>query len=267
MIESLFLFKIGFLEVRFLDLLDILLVAVLMYQVFKLLRGSLAFNIFLGFLLVFLVFLLVDAFNMNLLSQILGQFIGVGMIALLIVFQPEIRRFLLYIGRSSGIGKQSFWQNLFNRRKESTPENSADEESFLKSLTNLANNKIGALIVFADGGMESFFGNTGVSMHADYSGKLIESIFQKTSPLHDGAVVISTGQITAAGCILPVSENPNLPSRIGLRHRAAVGITEQIDAMAVIVSEETGKISVAHKGVLNENAAPATLREAFRKGM
>jgi len=264
---SILAFKIGFLDIRLLDIIDILLVATLMYQIYKLLRGSLAFNIFIGFLLVFLVYLLVSALEMNLLSQILGQFIGVGMIALLILFQPEIRRFLLYIGRGSGIGKNNFWKNLFTGDNAAFEGNQEQEESFLKSVTNMANNKVGALIVLTEGGNESFFANTGQIINADYSGKLLESIFQKTSPLHDGAVVISNGKISTAGCVLPVSENPSLPSRHGMRHRAGVGITEQLDAQAVIISEETGKISVAHKGELLESASPARIKEAFRMAM
>lgn len=260
-------FKIGFLDVRLLDILDILLVGTLMYQIYKLLRGSLAFNIFIGFLLVFLMYVLVDALEMNLLSQILGQFFTVGMIALLILFQPEIRRFLLMIGRGTGIGKSNFFKNLFTVN-EGTQEGSSElEEEFLKSVTSMANNKTGALIVLTEGGNESFFANTGQGINADFSGKLLSSIFQKTSPLHDGAVVISNAQIATAGSVLPVSENPSLPSRYGMRHRAAVGITEQLDAQVVIVSEETGKISVAHKGELLESASPARIKEAFRVGM
>ncbi len=260
-------FKIGFLDVRLLDIIDILLVATLMYQIYKLLRGSLAFNIFIGFLLVFSMYVLVDALEMNLLSQILGQFFTVGMIALLILFQPEIRRFLLVIGRGTGIGKDNFLRNLFDRNEVGLERNSEQEENFLKSVTNMANNKVGALIVLTQGGSESFFANTGQEIHADFSGKLLESIFQKTSPLHDGAVVVSHGKISMAGCVLPVSENPSLPNRYGMRHRAAVGITEQLDAQVIIVSEETGKISVAHQGKLQESASPARIKEAFRFGM
>ena len=261
------IFKIGFLDVRLVDIIDILLVATLMYQMYKLLRGTLAFNIFIGFLAVALMYILVRAFDMNLLTNILGGFISVGVIALLILFQPEIRRFLLLIGRGSGIGSNKFWTNLFSGQQAGVESNSEQEELFLKSVTNLANNKVGALIVLTEGGNESFFANTGQVLNADFSGKLLESLFQKTGPLHDGAVVVSNGKIAHAGCVLPVSENPNLPSRHGMRHRAGVGITEQLDAQVLIVSEETGKISVAHKGELLENASPARIKEAFRFGM
>lgn len=260
-------FKIGFLDVRLVDIIDILLVATLMYQMYKLLRGTLAFNIFIGFLAVALMYILVRAFDMNLLTNILGGFISVGVIALLILFQPEIRRFLLLIGRKSGIGSSNFWTNLFKGDEDNFEGSREQEELFLKSVTNLANNKVGALIVLTEGGNESYFSNTGQLLNADFSGKLLESIFQKTGPLHDGAVVVSNGKIVNAGCVLPVSENPNLPSRYGMRHRAAVGITEQLDAQVIIVSEETGKISIAHNGELQESASPGRIKEAFRVGI
>lgn len=242
--------KIGFLEIGVWDILDILLVALLMYQVYRLLRGSLAFNIFLGFLLFYLVYLIVGFLQMNLLYQILGQFIAVGFLAIFIVFQPEIRRFLLFIGRSSGFGERGFWQKLFARSVESNFTNTNLVNSILRAVKHLSDAKLGALLVFTQSKQEYFFSNTGVVLNADISSHLLESIFQKTSPLHDGAVVITEKEIYAAACVLPVSENPNLSGRLGMRHKAAVGISEQIDAYVLVISEETGKVSIAFKGVL-----------------
>ncbi len=245
------LFKVGFLEVRLLDILDILLVGLLLYYIFKLLRGSLAFNIFLGLLLVFLVWLVVKALDMHLIGGILGQFIGVGVIALLIVFQPEIRRFLLYIGKGSMLKRGGFWRKFFSNKWLLSSDTDTMINEVLQSVEYFSRSQTGTLIIFAKTSRLQFFANTGVAINGSVSAKLFESIFTKTSPLHDGAVIIADNKVLAANCILPVSENPDLPSRVGLRHRAAVGITEHSDAIAVIVSEENGGIAYARSGKLN----------------
>lgn len=255
--------KIGFLEIRIWDILDVLLVAVLMYQIYRLLKGSIAFNIFIGFLLVYLLYLLVDLLNMDLLSNILGQFIAAGFLAIFIVFQPEIRRFLLFIGRGTGIGERSFWNRLLSRKISESNISSQLVNSIVRSINNLAKAKLGALIVFTRTKGEYFFADTGVFMDAEISSKLLESIFQKSSPLHDGAVIITGKKIYAAACVLPVSENPNLPPRIGMRHKAAVGISEQVDAIVIVVSEETGNVSLANKGKLRLKISQNVLKESI----
>ena len=136
-----------------------------------------------------------------------------------------------------------------------------------RALKNLARTKTGALMVFTDVGEEKFFANTGVPIHGDISSKLIESIFDKNTPLHDGAMVIADNKILAAGCVLPVSENPELPARVGMRHRAAVGITEQIEAHVFIVSEERGMISYAYRGNIKMNISDEQLRKMLRKAL
>ena len=242
--------KIGFLEIGISDVLDILLVGILFFQLYKILKGSLAFNIFIGSILLYWMWLLVRLLDMQMLSSILGQFMGSGFVLLMIVFQPEIRRFLFYLGRGSGIGKEGFWRRFMSCELKSIGQKQAVRDEIVRSLYNMAATRTGALVVITDATERDFFVNTGVAINGEISSKLLESIFDKGSPLHDGAVVISDYRIWAAGCVLPVSENPDLPKRVGMRHRAAAGISEQIDADVLIVSEETGKISHARKGVL-----------------
>lgn len=259
--------RIGFLEIRIIDLLDIVLVGFLIYQVYRLIRGSLAYNIFIGLLTVYLLSLLFNALDMQLISQILGQFIGVGVLALLIVFQPEVRRFLLYIGRGSELRRRDWIKRLRIPGLETAQGTEAEDliPDLSASVLRMSRKKIGALIVFSRTSKLQFFANTGQSMDSQISGKLLESIFEKNSPLHDGAVIIADGRILAAACILPISENQDLGPHVGLRHRAAVGITEHSDAFALLVSEERGWISYAHQGQLhsnvNENELPGLLSQ------
>jgi len=202
----------GFLKIRLLDIIDILLVAVLLYQVYKLLRGSIAFNIFIGLILIYLITYLTDALNMRLIYNILRQFIDVGVIALLIVFQPEIRRFLLQIGRRTTFSDVDFsrWFRWGNDNRVVLP-NQQVKDSILGAINSFCEDRTGALVVLADPEELTYFQDTGTKIDATMSSKLLQSIFDKTSPLHDGAVVISNGKIARAGCILPVSENPDLP--------------------------------------------------------
>jgi diadenylate cyclase len=249
------LFEIGFLTLRLLDLIDITLVAFLIYGLFKIVKGSIGFNIFIGFLSIYIVWFIVRAMNMRLLATILYQFIGVGAIALLIVFQQEIRRFLLLIGKNKvvvGNNKTTFKSLLpWNWRNAYASEINFEElalacKVFSRSLT-------GAIIVLARSSELKFFTSTGIYIDGDMSSKLLESIFYKKSPLHDGAVIMVKNKIKAASCILPVSEVSNLPLQFGLRHRSALGIAEQTDAMAIVVSEETGRISIASKGEISKD--------------
>lgn len=259
----LLLFKIGFLEVRALDVLDVLLVSLLLFVVYKMVKGSLAMNIFFGLMLVFLVWLLVRALDMHLLEGILGQFIGVGVIALLIVFQPETRRFLLFIGRGSIFTREGIWRRLFAKRWIPGGPDDVVEE-VIKAAESLSRSKTGVLIVFAKTSRLQFFANTGVAIDGQISSQLFESIFNKYSPLHDGAVIIASSTILAAKCILPISENTNLPSGIGLRHRAAVGISEHSDALALVISEESGDISYAREGQLHQHISLQELEQILK---
>lgn len=262
-----FLFHIGFLELRIVDVLDIFLLALLLYQVFRFLRGSLAFNILIGYGSLVLIYLMVKALDLQLLSQVLGSIAGAGIIGMFILFQPELRRFMLLLGKGSGIGQKRFWQRTSYEKIASGQVQDEDEAYISRAISNMSKARIGALIVFTGAAEKMYLENTGVKLNALISAKLIESIFQKSSPLHDGAMIISNRRIYAAGSVLPVSENPELPSRVGMRHKAGVGISEHLDAIVVIVSEDSGQISIANRGRLRQNVSGDTLKDFILKGL
>jgi len=235
-----------FLEIGFIELIDIALVAVLIYQLYKLVRGTVAINIFIGLAAIYLLWKIVDAFNFQLLSEILGQFIGVGVIILAIVFQQELRKFLMFIGKGKIIKNQGIFK--FNFKVEH--DNNLNSSAIAKACQDMAKTKTGAIMVITQMDDLAVFAETGVAMNAEISVPIIESIFYKNSPLHDGAVIIRDNKIISARCVLPVSNSDDFPENLGMRHRAAVGITEESDAVTVIVSEETGGISYVKDGEL-----------------
>lgn len=241
-----FVFKIGFLEVSWVDFVDIALVSVLLYQVYKLIRGSIAVNIFLGILALYLVYLIVRAAQMEMLATILGQFMGVGVLAMIILFQPEIRKFLLVIGRSTEV-RENIFKTIANWRHEYRED--FDTSIIIDACKTLKANKTGALMVFSRDTELKFYAQTGDALDAELSVRLLLSIFNKHSPLHDGAVIIYKGRIRAARCVLPVSENDHLPPTFGLRHRAAVGMSESTDTLVLAISEETGRLILARNGM------------------
>ncbi len=241
----LFLFKIGFLEVSRIDIIDIALVSVLLYQVYKLIRGSIAVNIFLGILALYLLYLIVRAAQMELLATILGQFMGVGVLAMIILFQPEIRKFLLVIGRGTEF-RENLMKTLTNWRNGYHDD--LDVSEIIEAAKNLKATKTGGLIVFTRDTELKFYAETGDAIDSTVSKRLLISIFNKTSPLHDGAIIIYKGRIKAARCVLPVSENDHLPPQFGLRHRAAVGMSENTDTLIMAISEETGRLVLARNG-------------------
>ncbi|OUJ75957.1 diadenylate cyclase CdaA [Hymenobacter crusticola] len=247
-------FAIGFLRIGWIDIVDVLLVTVLFYQLYKLLTGSVALKIFLGFMSVYLFYLVVKAAGMELLTSILGQFMSVGVLAGIILFQQEIRRFLLNVGKATALDRVRVfpWRREEPTRMSVTP--------FIEAAKSLAGKNIGALIAFTMASDLKFYANSGDNIDAVVSKRLIMSIFNKTSPLHDGAVIIANNRIQAARCILPVSENPDVPASMGLRHRAAIGLTEVTDSVVLVVSEETGQISLVRGGEVFRNLAPADLR-------
>lgn len=239
------LINIGFLPVRVLDILDILIVGFLLYQIYKLLRGTIAFNIFTGLVMLFLIWWLVGILEMDLLSLILGQFVSLGMIMLVIIFQPEIRRFLLLLGTSTMKGRSNVFSRLLGKNLKDENAPSALVLTLKNTLLNFSRNKTGALIVIDNDLELEDSENSGVVLNADISPQLLESIFIGHGPLHDGAVIISNKKIVAASYILRVSRNTELPQNLGLRHRAALGVTEMTGVVALVVSEETGRISYA----------------------
>jgi len=250
---------IGFLDIRLLDIIDILLVALLLFELYNILKGTAAINIFIGILAVFLMWKLVDALEMELLSEILGAFISVGFIALIVVFQPEIRRFLLLLGTPNFISKKP--SRLFFWRMNVNGIDNLYVDRIVKTCQELGNSKTGALIVLAKQNELRQYTETGVVLDAVISESLLQNIFFGHSPLHDGAVIIIRNRIKAAGCVLPLTKNTEFPGRYGLRHRAAVGVTEYSDAIAVVVSEETGKIAYCKSGHLTTKVSASQLKD------
>lgn len=254
-----FAFNIGFLEVSLVDVFDILLVSFLLYHLYKLMKGSVAVKIFVGILALYLFYLIVKSAQMELLTVILGQFMGVGVIAALILFQPEIRKFLLLIGRTTSLNKENVFKNfaLWKRKEQ---QKSLNITAVVEAAKALGNTNTGALIVFSRESPLKFYAESGDEIDAVISKRLLISIFNKYSPLHDGAVIINNGKILAARCILPVSEKDDLEASFGLRHRAALGMSETTDTLIMVVSEETGQLSMAKNGKLIHNLSPQELR-------
>ena len=252
------LFSIGFLEIKWVDIIDILLVSLLMYQVYKLMRGSVALSIFFGFLTLYLIFLVVKAAQMELLTAILGQFMGVGVLAVIILFQQEIRKFLLLVGKTTAINRDNLFKNFWRKKEDPGKFNLTPIIDACKSLSG---SNTGALIVFSKSSPLKFYAESGDELDAVVSKRILLSIFNKYSPLHDGAVIIYETRVKAARCILPVSDKDNLPAELGLRHRAAIGMTEVTDTLVVVVSEETGQMSAVENGEIYRNLSAKELRQ------
>ena len=233
------------LHMRFWDILDIVLFSLLLYYLYKLIRGTVAINIFIGLGIIYLFWKATEWLHMSLLSEVLGKFLGLGVIVLLIVFQPEIRQFLLMLG-SKKFSPSSVLSDfrLFNRSEESR----TNVEALVNAAKNLSIQRNGALIVIKNNQNLDFLKNTGDRMNIEVNEPIIESIFYKNSPLHDGAIVVEGNKITATRVVLPVSPEIKLPKKYGLRHLAAVSITKNTDASALVVSEETGQISYIRNG-------------------
>ena len=249
-----------FIQVRVFDIIDIFLVALLFFWFYRILKGTSAISIFLGIVAIFLIWQLVKALKMELLTTILGAFVSVGFIALIIIFQPEIRRFLFTIGAQARETK------LSQRLKFLRVNNNAglDIDAITLACLNMADIKQGALILITRKNNLDDIIATGVIVNADITNPLIENIFFKNSPLHDGAMIIRSNRITAARCILPVSQKTNIPGHYGLRHRAAIGVTEVNDCVALVVSEETGNISMVTGGNI-VTVKPLELKDTLAK--
>jgi diadenylate cyclase len=252
-LELIWLIKIGFLPIRLWDVLDIVIVGFLIYQIYKLLRGSIAFNIFTGVIIMYVIWWLVGVLKMDLLALLLKQFVSVGVIVLIIIFQPEVRRFLLLLGNTTIRQRSNFFNRMLDRNMDTSIYRTNSIKEIKEAMIRMSKKKWGALIVLARNLEMQGISSSGVEMEATISQALLESIFNKEGPLHDGAVLIANNLIHAASCILPVSDNPSLPQSVGLRHRAAVGITERMKVACLIVSEETGSISFAYGGELRRH--------------
>jgi len=229
------------------DIVDIFLLATMLYYVYRLMRESRSLNIFFGIMIFILVWLFVSQIlEMRLLGSILDKFVSIGAIALVVIFQEEIRKFLYTLGAHPRFRSLSFFAH--GSAKNKAYENKEAIMPIVLACMEMAKGKVGALIVFERAVTLDDIIDSGEQIDARINQQLIENIFFKNSPLHDGAMVISKKRIKAAGCILPVAHDTDIPKELGLRHRAALGITQSSDALSVIVSEETGRISVAISG-------------------
>ena len=233
-----------FLKIGIIEIIDIALVAILIYQLYKLVKGTVAINIFIGLAAIYLLWKLVSAIHFQLLSEILGQFIGVGVIILAIVFQQELRRFLIMIGKGKIIKNKGLLK--FNFVVDA--DNNLNISAIVNACQDMSSTKTGAIMILTQIDDLAVFAESGVEMNASISEPMIKSIFYKNSPLHDGAVIIRENKIISARSVLPVSNSNEIPGYLGMRHRAAIGITEESDAIAIIVSEETGEVSYAKEG-------------------
>jgi uncharacterized protein (TIGR00159 family) len=238
----------SFLEFSFVDVLDIVLVAFLLFYLYKLVKGTVAINIFLGIVIIYFMYQLTITLNMNVLSNILGNFISVGFFALIVVFQQEIRKFLLLLGSTNYTSRNSFvrYFNFLNLEDEQIVQ--LDLTLFVNACENMAKDKMGAIIVLERSNNLDFVKSTGDETKITLSSQILESIFYKNSPLHDGAIIIKGNRITATRIVLPVSESNSIPSRFGLRHRAGLGISEKTDALVIVISEERGDIVYIKNG-------------------
>ena len=242
-----------------LDIVDIVLVATILFQLYRLIKGTAAFSIFIAIFFIYMFWLIVKALNMELISALLGQVIGVGVLALIIVFQQEVRRFLLRIGNRYIKNSQFSINRLFSSVKgeQGSPK---EAEEIVRAAESMASKNIGALIVIGRHSRLDLYTQGGEMLKAEIGAELLETIFFKNTPLHDGAVLIQDGKILAARCPLPITDQVSVLSKFGMRHRAAIGISEQTDSIVVVVSEESGKISVAENGKVLENITLNVLR-------
>jgi diadenylate cyclase len=249
-------------HITVLDIIDIVLVAFIMFQLYRLIRGTAAFSIFIGIFFIFLFWLVVKALNMELITALLGQIMGVGVIALIIVFQQELRRFLLVIGNRYIFSRRFSLGRFFFPVKEEQGS-TREAEEVVRACESMASKRIGALIVIGRKSSLDMFTEAGEILKAQISAELLETIFFRNTPLHDGAVLIEGDIILAARCPLPVTDQVTLPPHFGMRHRAAVGMSEHSDALIIVVSEESGFISVVATGEIRENITPNELRNTL----
>lgn len=248
-----------FINISVADIIDIVVVAILMFYVYKLIRGTHSTNILTGIVLIYMLwFVVVRILKMPLLSSILNSLVNVGILALVIIFQPELRRFLQVLGTQSRSRQKSFLGRIFDSRNNKNT-NLDYLNPVVRACGDMSVAKTGALIVIKQEGNLQEIVDTGVMVDAIVSSSLLKNIFFKNSPLHDGAVVINGNRIVAAKCVLP-STRSEVPISFGMRHRAALGISEVSDAIVVVVSEETGSISVAHNGRINVGLSSTELK-------
>ena len=255
---------LGLPALHVIDIIDILIVAALVYYIYRMSRGTNVMLIFWALLILLIVWRVADALGMRLLGALLGAVASVGLIALVIIFQPEIRKFLLFLGTKTQLD-ESLWKRIQFWRRNMQNKSAVSYEAYVNACMHMSQSKTGALIVFKRHNEVEELINTGERIDALASSPLIEALFFKNSPLHDGAVIASGNRLLAARCILPVTSRLDIDPNLGLRHRSAIGVTEQLDVLAVIVSEETGAISYAIDGQIHHNVTPVELRTALER--
>lgn len=253
----------GFIPFTFVDVIDIVLVSSLLYAAYRAMKGTSAPYIMIGIFVIYLVWILVKTFNLVLFSTILGQIISVGVIAILIIFQPEIRHFLQVIGRQRE--RFEWLTRIFNLRNRKG-EDDFNLKPIVAACQEMGQEKVGALIILKQSNDLGVVEESGIAIDAKVSTPLIENVFFKNAPLHDGAMIISGDRVVAAKCVLP-STRQEVPKSYGMRHRAALGMSEVSDAIVIAVSEETGQISLAHDSQIKRNVDPKSLEQAIRKLM
>ncbi len=252
-----------FIPITVIDIIDIVLVALIMYYLYKIIRGTHATSILSGILLIYVIWVIVRALNMELLSAILGNVISVGIIALIVIFQPEVRKFLQVLGTQTRSRQHSFFSRFFDVKYKDAPD-TRYIDPIVSACADMSASKTGALIVIRQRGDLQDIIDTGVMLDAVISSSLLKNIFFKNSPLHDGAVVVGGGRVIAAKCVLPSTQS-EVPLSFGMRHRAALGISEVSDALVVVVSEETGAISIADAGRINCGLSATELKAELMK--
>ncbi len=242
----------GFLQLTLADILDILLLALMIFIVFRWIRGTSAMSIFVAIISLYVIRVIVSAFNMKLMTNIMETVLDVGLIALIVIFQPEIRKFLMQLGtRYMNTAQGNKLVSRFMKKGKSTNISGSEAvNDITEACRRMSEDKTGALIVIAHKASLDEIISTGDRIDAGIHRRLIMNLFFKNSPLHDGALVISGDRIAAARCTLPITERTNIPANYGMRHKAAIGITEETDADAIVVSEETGRISFVKGGVV-----------------
>ncbi len=244
------------------DAVDVIIVAFILYNIYKMMKESGTINLFAGVLAFIAIWILVtQVLDMRLMGAIMDKVISVGLIALVVIFQDEIRRMLL------GLGSKKRWRFLFNMFIKNSEQDDSQSaiSAIVRACQNMASTRTGALIAIQQNADLKMFESTGDYIDADVSTRLIENIFFKNSPLHDGAMIIANNRIAAAACILPVSHSQDIPKMYGLRHRSALGLSQETDAKVVIVSEETGLITMAHNGKLHRNLTPSRLEKLLNE--
>lgn len=255
----------GLPQITMIDIIDVVLVALLVYWIYKLMRGTNVMSIFWAIVIIYVAYIVTKLLHMRLSSAIFGTITNIGILALIVVFQPEIRHLLLLVGTKTSLAGDSTRKRFLRWRHHVAEGNEVNFEPYIQACMHMSASKTGALIVFVRQNDVSDLLATGEKLNALASSALIENIFFKNTPLHDGALLVRGNELLAARCILPVSSNSHISAALGLRHRSAIGVTEQTDVVSVIVSEETGAISYAMEGVIHHDVSPVELRQFLAK--